>query len=58
MFGQICRYEFDEGTQGAGATSIVDMSNSGHGLTSVGAGATFTYTYSSTLANSNIRPVQ
>jgi hypothetical protein len=58
MLGQICRFEFDEGTQGAGVTSVVDMANAGHGLTSIGAGTTFTYTYSSTLANSNIRPVQ
>ena len=56
--GQICRYEFDEGAQNAACSAVVDLSNSGHGLSSTGAGATFTYTYPSTYANSNIRPVQ
>ena len=55
---QICRFEFDEGVQSSTVSSVVDLSNSGHGLTSIGAGTPFTYTYSTSLANSNIRPVQ
>lgn len=54
----IARYEFDEGIQGSATTSVVDLSGNNHTLTSTGAGTPITYTYTSTLANSNIRPVQ
>jgi len=54
----ICRYEFDELAQGANTSSVIDMSGNGHTLTSVGVGTPMTYTYASTFANTNIRPVQ
>jgi hypothetical protein len=54
----ICRYEFDEQVQASAVTSVPDLSGNGHVLTPVGAGAAMTYTYTGTVANSNIRPVQ
>jgi hypothetical protein len=58
QFQMIARYEFDELGQGVTTSSVVDMSGSVHGLTVTGAGTPITYTYPSTYANSNIRPVQ
>lgn len=55
--GLICRYEFDEGANGTAATSVVDLTGNGHTLTFTGTGGPLAYTYSSTVANTNIRPV-
>jgi hypothetical protein len=54
----ICRYEFDELSQGTVASSIVDLSGNGHTLTLTGASTAISHTYVNSLANSNIRPVQ
>jgi hypothetical protein len=54
----ICRYEFDELAQGATCTAVPDFTNSGHGLSTAGVGTAFTYTYTNTYSNANIRPVQ
>ena len=53
----ICRYEFDELAQGVACNNVPDLSGNGHTLTSVGAGTPFSYTYTNTLVQSNIRPV-
>lgn len=57
-YQQLARYEFDEGASGSNVTSVVDMTGIGNTLTSVGAGAAATYTYTGGVANSNFRPVQ
>jgi hypothetical protein len=56
--GLICRYEYDELSQGVGVSSVPDLTGNGNTLTLVGAGANMTYTYTNSFANSNIRPVQ
>jgi hypothetical protein len=56
--GMKCRYEFDELAQGVTCSSVPDLSGNGHTLTTFGPGTPITYTYSNSLANSNIRPVQ
>jgi len=56
----IAQYEFDEGIDASAVTQVIDVSGNGHHLTTVGAAATtspLTYTYTNTVANSNIRPV-
>ena len=57
-YSLIARYEFDELSQGSTITSVPDFTGGGSTLTPTGVGTAMTYTYSSTLANSNIRPVQ
>lgn len=54
----ICRYEYDELGEGANCTAVPDLQGGPHGLTTVGAGTTMTYTFINSIANSNIRPVQ
>jgi hypothetical protein len=56
--GLICQYNFDNGVEGATVASQPDLTGHGHTLTSVGAGSPITYTYLSTVATSNLRPVQ
>jgi hypothetical protein len=56
--GLICRYEYDELSQGINIASVPDLTGNNNTLTLVGAGTNMTYTYTNTLANSNIRPVQ
>lgn len=57
--GQLCSYEFDEGVEASnvGASTVLD--NSGNSLTLVltGPGTAPKYTYTSSFADSNIRPV-
>lgn len=56
-FGLIASYEFDEGIEASNATTVLDQSGNALNLLLVGAGATPKYTYVSTYAGSNIRPV-
>lgn len=58
VFGQLARYDFDELAQGATVTNVVDISGSGNNMLNTGAGTAITYTYTNTIANSNLRPVQ
>jgi len=57
-FGLLARYDFDELAQGATATNVVDISGNGNNMVNTGAGTAITYTYTNTIANSNLRPVQ
>lgn len=54
----MCRYEFDEGIQGAIASAVVDLSGNGHTLTLTGASTAITHSYVNSFVDSNIRPVQ
>jgi hypothetical protein len=54
----IARYDFDELAQGSTATAIIDLSGNGNTMINTGAGTPITYTYTNTVANSNLRPVQ
>jgi hypothetical protein len=56
--GLVCRYEFDELSQGASVSNVVDLTGNGNTLTSTGAGTVMAYAYPNTYANSNLRPVQ
>jgi hypothetical protein len=65
LSGLVCQYEFDEGVEGASAGSnagnaprVVDMTGRGNNILHTGAANTTTYTYPSTYANANTRPVQ
>lgn len=53
----ICRYEFDELSQGSSVISVPNLNGSINTLTPIGAGTSMTYTYTNSFANSNIRPV-
>lgn len=54
----VCRYEYDELSEGTICTSVPDLSGNNHNLTTIGLGTALSYTYTNTFANSNIRPVQ
>jgi hypothetical protein len=57
-YGIVAAYEFDEGIEGAGATTVLDLSGSALHLLLTGAGTPGPkYTYTTTYAGSNIRPV-
>jgi hypothetical protein len=57
-YGEIAVYEFDEKSEGAAATSVVDLTGHGNTLIPTGAVNTVTHTYVGAIANSNTRPVQ
>lgn len=57
-YGLLASYEFDELAQGATVVSCADVTGNGNTLLNTGAGTALTYNYASTIANSNIRPVQ
>lgn len=57
-FTQIAAYDFDELAQGATVTGAVDVSGNGNIMLNTGAGTAITYTYTGTVASSNLRPVQ
>jgi hypothetical protein len=54
----IARYDFDELPQGSTASNVIDLSGNGNTMLNTGAGTAITYTYTNTVANSNLRPVQ
>jgi hypothetical protein len=56
--GLIARYDFDELSQGTTVTGVIDISGNGNTLLNTGAGTAITYTYTNTIANANLRPVQ
>lgn len=58
VFGLLSRYDFDELAQGATVTNVADISGNGNNMLNSGAGTAITYTYTNTIANSNLRPVQ
>lgn len=55
--GLIAQHEFDELGQGSTVVTVRDVSINAHDLTTVGAGTPMTYTYSNTVANTNLRTV-
>jgi hypothetical protein len=56
--GLLARYDFDELSQGSTVTSVLDVSGNGNIMLNSGAGNPITYTYTNTVANSNLRMVQ
>lgn len=58
VYGLLARYDFDELSQGTTVTSVVDISGNNNTMLNSGAGTAITYTYTNTVANSNLRPVQ
>lgn len=58
VYGLLARYDFDELAQGATVVSVADISGNGNTMVNTGAGTAITYTYTNTIANSNLRPVQ
>ena len=56
--GLLARYDFDELSQGATVTGVPDISGNSNPLLNSGAGTPITYTYTSGVANSNLRQVQ
>lgn len=57
-YNQIAAYDFDELSQGATVTGVVDISGNGNTMINTGAGTAVTYSYTGTVASSNLRPVQ
>ena len=57
-FGQIACYDFDEQPAGATTTDVIDLSGNGNTMINTGAGTPITYTYTNTVASSNLRAVQ
>jgi hypothetical protein len=57
-YGLLARYDFDELAQGTTVTGAADVSGNGNTMINTGAGTAITYTYTNTIANSNLRPVQ
>jgi hypothetical protein len=57
FFGEIVRYEFDELAEGATATAAVDLSGHNNPMLYSGTGTAITYTYTTSYADSNTRPV-
>lgn len=58
VYGLLARYDFDELAQGATVVSVADVSGNNNTMINTGAGTPITYTYTNTIANSNLRPVQ
>ena len=57
-YGELAGYDFDEEAQGATVTNVIDISGNGNSILNTGAGTAITYTYTGTIASSNLRPVQ
>lgn len=57
-YGVIAAYDFDELAQGSTVTGVVDISGNGNTMLNTGAGTAITYTYTGTVASSNLRRVQ
>jgi len=57
-YTQIAAYDFDELAQGSTVTGVIDISGNGNTMINTGAGTAITYTYTGTVASSNLRPVQ
>lgn len=56
-YGVLAAYDFDELAQGATVTGVVDISGNGNTILNTGAGTPITYTYTGTVASSNLRRV-
>jgi hypothetical protein len=56
--GLLARFDFDELSQGTTVATVIDVSGNGNTMLNTGAGTAITYTYTNTIANANLRPVQ
>lgn len=57
-YGLVAAYELDEGIQGNTVSSCVNTVDPSIPLTPTGVGTAMTYTYSNSISNANITPVQ